>query len=65
MIKEYRKKRNLTQKQLASRVGVSQAYICALECGKRQNPSLSILLKISTEIGAPLSVLIKRYCKAD
>lgn len=61
MIREYRKKRRLTQKQLAARVGVSQAYICSLESGKRRNPSIGILFRIAKETGAPLQRLIKEY----
>lgn len=61
MIKEYRKSKKLTQKQLAARVGVSQAYICSLELGKRRNPSISILYRIAEETGAPLQSLVKQY----
>lgn len=65
MIKEYRKKRNLTQKELANQVGVTQAYICALESGKRSNPSAKILLKISAITGAPLQGLLQQYSEVS
>ena len=32
----YRKKKKLTQDELAKEVGVSQAYICALEKGQKK-----------------------------
>lgn len=42
---ELRKKRKLTQQQVAKSVGISRAYYARIENGER-NPSLSIAFKI-------------------
>ena len=56
-VRYYRKLRNMTQSQLAERVGVTQAYICSLENGKRTNPSLQLLLRIARELGVTVEEL--------
>lgn len=45
-IKAFRAKQNMTQEQLAKRVGVSRQSIIAIESGK-YNPSLLLAYKIS------------------
>ncbi len=50
-IKEYRKKKKMTEKQLASLVGISTGYLCHLERGTRNNPSTEIMKKIANELG--------------
>ena len=44
-IKKYRKLNNITQKQLASKIGISQNYLSELESGK-YDISLNLLCKI-------------------
>lgn len=56
-VRYYRKLRSMTQSQLAERVGVTQAYICSLENGKRTNPSLQLLLRIARELGVTVEEL--------
>lgn len=46
-LKELRKAKQLTQCELAASVGVTQAYICALEGGRRKNPSINVIRKIA------------------
>jgi len=46
-IKEYRKERKLTIKELAEKCGVSAGYICHLEKGKRDNPSTEVMENIA------------------
>ena len=58
---QYRKQKKLTQGELAARIGVTQAYICALETGKKQNPSISVLLKIAEALEIPAEELIQDY----
>ena len=48
----YRKKKKLTQDELAKEVGVSQAYICALEKGQKNNPSVRVLISIAKAIAS-------------
>ncbi|MDK2829794.1 MAG: hypothetical protein PWP67_2617 [Clostridium butyricum] len=59
IIKEYRKKAGLTQKQLGDKVNVSSAYIQQLENGVKNNPSLEIIIKISDVLNIPIETLEK------
>lgn len=60
----YRKKRHMTQKELAAAVGVTQAYIHALETGKRKNPSLQVLMKIAEALNVTANRLLSSCEKA-
>lgn len=55
-VKEYRVNKNLTQGELAERVGVRRETIVFLEQGK-YNPSLKLALKIAQELSAPVNKL--------
>ena len=54
----FRKQKKVTQEELARKVGVSQAYICALESGKRENPSIYILVRIAKVLDITIEDLI-------
>ena len=45
-LKEIRKSRGLTQKELASRVGIAQGYLSSLETGVYL-PGLEVLVKLA------------------
>lgn len=49
-LRKWRKKRNLTQAQLGTAVGVTGAYIQQLELGKKTNPSIEIIMKLCTTL---------------
>lgn len=51
-----RKKKNLTQKQLAKMIGSSQPAIARLESGNYTNVSLSFLRKVADALGANAEV---------
>ena len=53
----YRKKKKLTQDELAKEVGVSQAYSCALEKGQKNNPSVRVLISIAKALDTTLDEL--------
>lgn len=55
-VKEFRIKRNLTQEELARRVGVRRETIVFLEQGK-YNPSLKLALNIARELKASINEL--------
>lgn len=55
-LKKYRQLKNLTQEQLAQKVGVRRETIMRLEAGK-YNPSLKLALDISREVGANVELL--------
>ena len=46
-IKEFRKEKGLTIKELADRSNVSVGYICHLERGTRDNPSTEVMEEIA------------------
>lgn len=47
---ELRKKRNLTQTQVADAVGIERSYYTAIELGKK-TPSLKIAIKLKNVLG--------------
>jgi len=55
-IQRYRKQADLTQEELAEKVGISRAYMGYIEQG-RNTPSLEILEKIAKKLKISLSDL--------
>lgn len=56
-LKKYRLEKKIGINELGRRIGVSGAYISALEAGRKQNPSLDIIEKLSKELDIPSSLL--------
>lgn len=54
----YRVKNNLTQKDLAKRLGCSQAMVSKLESGE-YNPSIEQLWKISSALGLEFKIIFR------
>lgn len=46
-----------TQNQLADEIGVSRDYISALETGRKGNPSLEVMKKLSKALDVPIMEL--------
>ena len=59
LLREERKRRNLSKYAVAQRSGVSESMVGLVERGLR-NPSLELILRMSDGIGADLSEIIKR-----
>ena len=57
-LKELRAARNMSQKELAKKIGVSQAYVCALELGKRKNPSIEVIRAIARELEVDAAIVL-------
>ena len=55
-LKKYRQMKEMTQVQLAEKVGVRRETIMRLEAG-RYNPSLKLAIDISREVETPIEVL--------
>lgn len=55
-LKQYRRMRNLTQEQLAEKVGVRRETIMRLEKAQ-YNPSLKLAVDIARAVGAPIEEL--------
>lgn len=49
-LKELRERKNLTQAELARKIGVNRSYISRIESGKSK-PSLALLERIANELG--------------
>ena len=56
---ELRKTKKISQKKLAEQVGVSQAYICALERGDRKIPSATVIKAIAKSLGIRASKVLE------
>ena len=60
-IKRYRLIANITQKELAEKIGVTHFWICRLERGKQNNTTINLLIAISHELKVNLGDLISKY----
>ncbi len=58
ILRELRKKSNLSQEKLAQECNLDRTFISLLERGKRQ-PSLTTIFKLSSVLGISHSELIK------
>jgi transcriptional regulator with XRE-family HTH domain len=56
-IQELRKRRGLTQEQLAAKAGVSRGYLARLETA-RHDPTLTMLEKLAKALGVKPAKLI-------
>lgn len=57
-IQRCRHLKRMTMTELASAAGLSLSYLSLLEKGKRDDPSMNALERISAALGLPLSLLI-------
>ena len=48
-IKQIREEKNMNQKELADRAGISQQFLCDIEHGRRK-PSIDTAIKIAKEL---------------
>lgn len=51
----YRKHLNMTLSEMASKVGISPGYLCHLENGSRNNPSIRVMEKIACVLHSSIS----------
>ena len=58
MIADARRSRNLSQKELATRVGVSRSTVAMWEMGE-SNPRASLLPKIADVLGCTIDELLR------
>jgi transcriptional regulator with XRE-family HTH domain len=58
--KEERKAQGLTYNELAKRAGMDEQSLCAIIQGKRDNPSLSTLMRICKGLGINPNVTFSR-----
>lgn len=58
-IKRHRILANLTQKELADKIGVTHFWVCKLERGKQNNTTINLLISITNELNIDLNELTK------
>lgn len=58
-IRQVRLHRDVSQEEVAHRVGIDVGYFGQIERGKR-NPTIAVLGRIADALGVPLARLIKR-----
>jgi len=63
-LERIRRAKRITQQKLAENVGVTQAYICALENGKKTNPSITVVMDIATALDVTVEELLADNQKA-
>jgi len=56
-LKKIRQAKGLTQDELATKAGISRAYVARLEMG-RHDPHLSRLRKLAQALGVKISALV-------
>ncbi len=59
LIKELRKKRGFTQRQLAQLAGISNSEVKRIEDGVRKQPSQKVLKKLAKPLGIDYEELLK------
>lgn len=64
VIKKYRERLNITQKELANSLGVRSTYLSALE-NSRKEPSIALLKKICDLLKMPEEVLFWESVEVD
>jgi transcriptional regulator with XRE-family HTH domain len=58
-VRELRKRRKLTQSEVASRVGITATYLSQIETGQR-NPTLAVVVGLARALGLKPSQLVAR-----
>lgn len=60
LIRKMREKVGLTQNQLAKQAGITPAYLCGLETGKRSNPSIVVIQRLADALNVTVSDLLEQ-----
>jgi transcriptional regulator with XRE-family HTH domain len=58
IVKRLRKKRGLTQAELAKAAGVTQGYISQLEAGTTKEPGATVAVRLAEALGVPVTELL-------
>ncbi|MDU5492409.1 MAG: helix-turn-helix transcriptional regulator [Clostridium perfringens] len=57
------KEKNISYSEVASKIGYSVAYVQMLAKGKRKNPSMKVLKKLSTVLEVSIDNLVNKEDK--
>jgi transcriptional regulator with XRE-family HTH domain len=55
-LKDLRMAKGMTQAELAERVGIDRSMISKIEAGEKINPTIGVLERMATELGASIEV---------
>lgn len=58
-LRQLRKEQNITQEELAEKVGLDPRTVLEIEAGKRENPTVKTLNKIAEALGVKLSEILE------
>lgn len=58
-VRQLRKRRKLTQTEVANRVGITATYLSQIETGQR-NPTLAVVVGLARALGVKPSQLVAR-----
>ena len=58
-VRMLRRRGKLDQTELATRVGITQAYIAMLEKGSNVNPTLALLMKLAKALKVSVAELVE------
>jgi len=59
VLPQLRKKRNLTQVELAKRAEMTRSHLSLLEAGHRKNPSIEVLKRLARALDVPVAALLQ------
>ncbi|MDB0439845.1 hypothetical protein C4R89_09885 [Clostridioides difficile] len=65
MLKELRKKRRLTQKDLSEKANLSRTYISELERGLYKNINIDVIIDLSLALEIDYLILCKHFIKEN
>lgn len=63
-VRELRRRRGLTQVDIAARAGISVTYLSGIETGQR-NPTLTVVARLAHALGVRPSQLVARLDQID
>jgi XRE family transcriptional regulator of biofilm formation len=58
-VKQLRTRLGWSQRDLARRAHIRQAYVCQLERGQRSNPSIDVLRRLAAALAVSVSDLVE------
>ena len=63
-LKEKRTERNMTMKDIAEKLGISESYYCSIENGERQKKmDITLVAGLSVALEVPVSEIMKSECQ--
>jgi XRE family transcriptional regulator of biofilm formation len=57
-VRRRRRRRGLSQAELARRARISQPYLCRLESGLQRNPTVAVLTRLAKALDLPVLALL-------